>query len=44
MVTHDRNEPTVDAEAFVTEWWATADGRRLPGEEESDSRWYILSQ
>ena len=33
MVTHDRNEPTVDAEAFVTEWWATADGRRLPGEE-----------
>ena len=27
------NEATVDAAAFVAEWWENAEGRRLPGEE-----------
>ena len=33
MVTHDQIESTVDAAAFVTEWWEHVAGRRLPGEE-----------
>ena len=30
---HDQMEATVDAAAFVAEWWENAEGRRLPGEE-----------
>ena len=33
MGPHDQIESTVDAAAFVAEWWAMAEGRRLAGEE-----------